>query len=136
VPSWCRTCCTCTRSTARCSSSARVRGAIDFETVETQIVCDEKGRIEKIVPRTRTDAHRLIEEAMLAANVCAADFIAAASHPALYRVHEGPTPEKRVTLQNYLRALGSACTSATSPRRWSCSHRQATQDRPDARRST
>ena len=82
------------------------RGAIDFETTETQIVCDDNGRIEKIVPRTRNEAHRLIEEAMLAANVCAADFIAAAEHPALYRVHEGPTPEKRVTLQNYLRALG------------------------------
>jgi ribonuclease R len=45
------------------------RGAVDFETVETQIVCDDSGRIEKIVPRTRNDAHKLIEEAMLAANV-------------------------------------------------------------------
>ena len=82
------------------------RGAVDFETTETQIVCDDNGRIEKIVPRTRNDAHRLIEEAMLAANVCAADFIAGAEHPSLYRVHEGPTPEKRLALQNYLRALG------------------------------
>ena len=47
------------------------------------------------MPRTRNEAHRLIEEAMLAANVCAADFIARAKHPALYRVHEGPTPEKK-----------------------------------------
>jgi ribonuclease R len=82
------------------------RGAIDFETTETQIVCDESGRIEKIVPRIRNDAHRLIEEAMLAANVCAADFITGGKHPSLYRVHEGPTPEKRVALQSYLRALG------------------------------
>jgi ribonuclease R len=82
------------------------RGAMDFETTETQIVCDADGRIERIVPRTRNDAHRLIEEAMLAANVCAADFIAGAEHPSLYRVHEGPTPERRLTLQNYLRALG------------------------------
>jgi ribonuclease R len=82
------------------------RGAIDFDTVETQIVCDEEGRIEKIVPRVRNDAHRLIEEAMLAANVCAADFIAQAEHPSLYRVHEGPTPEKRTALQAYLKALG------------------------------
>ncbi|MFY8178442.1 MAG: ribonuclease R family protein, partial [Limnohabitans sp.] len=51
----------------------RVRGAVDFETTETQIVCDESGRIEKIVPRVRNDAHKLIEEAMLAANVCSAD---------------------------------------------------------------
>ncbi|MDZ4239276.1 MAG: VacB/RNase II family 3'-5' exoribonuclease, partial [Hydrogenophaga sp.] len=50
----------------------RERGAVDFETTETQIVCDENGRIEKIVPRTRNDAHKLIEEAMLAANVCSA----------------------------------------------------------------
>ena len=57
------------------------RGAVDFETTETQIVCDENGRIEKIVPRTRNEAHRLIEEAMLAANVCAADFIAAGRAP-------------------------------------------------------
>jgi ribonuclease R len=82
------------------------RGAVDFDTVETQIVCDENGRIEKIIPRTRNDAHRLIEEAMLAANVCAADFIAGAEHPSLYRVHEGPTPEKRLALQSYLKALG------------------------------
>ncbi len=82
------------------------RGAVDFETTETQIVCDDNGRIEKIVPRTRTDAHRLIEEAMLAANICAADFIALGKHPSLYRVHEGPTPEKRLALQNYLRSLG------------------------------
>ncbi len=82
------------------------RGAVDFETTETQIVCDENGRIEKIVPRTRNEAHKLIEEAMLAANECAAGFIEAADHPVLFRVHEGPTPERRVTLQNYLRALG------------------------------
>ena len=82
------------------------RGAVDFETTETQIICDDNGRIEKIVPRTRNEAHKLIEEAMLAANECAAGFIEAAGHPALFRVHEGPTPERRVTLQNYLRALG------------------------------
>ena len=83
-----------------------MRGAVDFDTVETQIVCDENGRIERIVPRLRTEAHRLIEEAMLAANVCAADFIQGAEHPSLYRVHEGPTPEKRLALQSYLKALG------------------------------
>ena len=83
-----------------------IRGAIDFESTETQIICDDNGRIEKIVPRTRNEAHKLIEEAMLAANVCAAGFIESHKHAALFRVHEGPTPEKRLTLQNYLRALG------------------------------
>ena len=92
------------------------RGAIDFESTETQIVCDDNGRIERIVPRTRTEAHRLIEEAMLAANVCAAEFIDSHKHPALYRVHEGPTPEKRLTLQNYLRALGLGLTLSDAPK--------------------
>jgi ribonuclease R len=109
------------------------RGAVEFETSETQIICDDNGRIEKIVPRTRNDAHRLIEEAMLAANVCSADFIASHKHPALYRVHEGPTPEKRVTLQNYLRALGLNLSVSEDP---TPSEFQAiadaTKDRPDA----
>ena len=109
------------------------RGAVDFETTETQILCDESGRIEKIVPRTRTQAHRLIEEAMLAANVCAADFISSSEHPALYRVHEGPTPEKRSVLFNYLRALGLGLQLSEEPtpaELQAVAH--ATRDRPDA----
>ena len=109
------------------------RGAIDFETTETQIVCDDNGRIEKIIPRTRNEAHRLIEEAMLAANVCSADFIAQAKHPALYRVHEGPTPEKKVTLQNYLKALGLGLVVSDDPKpREFRAIAEATKDRPDA----
>jgi ribonuclease R len=109
------------------------RGAVDFETTETQIVCDDNGRIEKIVPRVRTDAHRLIEESMLAANVCAAAFIAAAEHPSLYRVHEGPTPEKRVALQSYLRALGIGLHLSDEPTPAEMQAiSQATQGRPDA----
>jgi len=91
------------------------RGAVDFESTETQIVCDENGRIEKIVPRVRTEAHKLIEEAMLAANVCSADFIATSKHPSLYRVHEGPTPEKKTLLQNYLKALGLGLSIGDEP---------------------
>ena len=91
------------------------RGAVDFETTETQIVCDDNGRIEKIVPRTRNEAHRLIEESMLAANVCAADFIATAEHASLYRVHEGPTPEKRVALQAMLKSLGVPAALSDEP---------------------
>lgn len=109
------------------------RGAMDFETTETQIVCDENGRIEKIVPRTRNDAHRLIEEAMLAANVCSADFIAQAKHPALYRVHEGPTPEKRTLLQNYLKALGLGLSVSDDPQpKEYQAIAAAVKDRPDA----
>ena len=109
------------------------RGAMDFETTETQIVCDDQGRIEKIVPRTRTEAHRLIEEAMLAANVCAASFIAQAEHASLFRVHEGPTPEKRVALQAYLRALGLGLSVSDDPAPGEfAAIAAATQGRPDA----
>jgi len=109
------------------------RGAVDFETTETQIVCDDNGRIEKIVPRTRTEAHRLIEESMLAANVCAADFIAVGKHPSLYRVHEGPTPEKRTLLQNYLKALGLGLSISDDPKPAEFQAiAAATKDRPDA----
>ena len=109
------------------------RGAIDFETTETQIVCDDNGRIERIVPRTRNDAHRLIEEAMLAANVCAADFIAQHEHPVLYRVHEGPTPEKKATLQNYLKALGLGLSISDDPKPAEYQAlAEATKDRVDA----
>ncbi|MEW6705621.1 MAG: ribonuclease R [Pseudomonadota bacterium] len=109
------------------------RGAVDFESTETQIVCDDNGRIEKIVPRVRTEAHRLIEEAMLAANVCAADFIQSAGHPALYRVHEGPTPEKLALLQNYLKALGIGLSVGDEPQPGEMQAiAQATKDRADA----
>ena len=109
------------------------RGAVDFETTETQILCDEAGRIEKIVARTRNDAHRLIEEAMLAANVCSADFIAQSEHQGLYRVHEGPTPEKKELLRNYLKATGVGLSISDNPTPGEFQRiAQATKDRPDA----
>jgi ribonuclease R len=82
------------------------RGAIDFDTTETKIVCDANGRIEKIVPHTRNDAHRLIEECMLAANVCTANFVLHHKQLALFRVHEGPTPEKLGQLREFLKVQG------------------------------
>lgn len=110
-----------------------VRGAVDFETTETQIVCDENGRIEKIVPRTRNTAHRLIEEAMLAANVCSADYIAQSKHPGLFRVHEGPTPEKKDMLRNYLKAIGVGLSVSDDPKPAEFQKiAEATKDRPDA----
>jgi len=109
------------------------RGAVDFETTETQIVCDDAGRILRIEPRTRNDAHRLIEEAMLAANLCSADFIAQAGHPGLYRVHEGPTPEKAELLRQYLKALGVGITVGEQPAPGDFQRiAEATKDRPDA----
>ena len=109
------------------------RGAVDFDTVETQIVCDEAGRIEKIVPRQRNDAHRLIEECMLAANVCSADFIGQGRHAGLYRVHEGPTPEKLELLRAYLKALGLGLSVSDEPRPDEFQRiAAATAERPDA----
>jgi len=113
--------------------SRATRGAVDFETTETQIVCDDNGKISKIVPRTRTEAHKLIEEAMLAANVCSADFISRAKQPSLYRVHEGPTPEKRALLKNYLKALGLGLSLSEDPTPGEFQAlAQASKDRPDA----
>ena len=111
----------------------RVRGAVDFETTETQIVCDENGRIDKIVPRVRNDAHRLIEEAMLAANVCSADFILQGKQPGLFRVHEGPTPEKLEMLRSYLKATGVGMTVSDDPKPSEFQAiAEATKERPDA----
>lgn len=91
------------------------RGALEFDTVETRIECDAAGRIERIVPARRNDAHRLIEECMLAANVCAADFIKRNKHDALFRVHEGPTPDKLRNLKSFLKNLGLSLGGGDEP---------------------
>ena len=82
------------------------RGAIDFETIETQMVFNENGKIERIVPVVRNDAHRLIEECMLAANVSTANFLHEHKHTVLYRVHEGPTPEKLEAVREFFKEFG------------------------------
>ncbi len=91
------------------------RGAIDFETTETQMIFNDQGKIERIVPVQRNDAHRLIEECMLAANVCASDFLQRHNHPALYRIHEGPTPEKLVALREFLKTFGLSLGGGDTP---------------------
>jgi ribonuclease R len=93
----------------------KVRGAMEFESVETKIICDAAGRIEQIVAKGRNDAHKLIEECMLAANVCAADFMKLSKHAGLYRVHEGPTPEKLEKLKGFLRTVGLSLPGGTDP---------------------
>ncbi|MDO5059200.1 MAG: ribonuclease R [Neisseria sp.] len=84
----------------------RKRGAMEFETVETQMLFNDEGKIDKIVPVKRNDAHKLIEECMLAANVCAADFLLQNKHTVLFRNHNGPTPEKLSALREQLGLLG------------------------------
>lgn len=82
------------------------RGAMDLDTVETQIICDELGKIKEIKPLVRNDAHRLIEECMLAANTCAADFILRKKQTTVFRIHEGPRAEKLSNLREFLKPLG------------------------------
>ncbi|VUD40608.1 Ribonuclease R [Thalassocella blandensis] len=82
------------------------RGAIDFESKETKIVFDAERKIEKIVPIERNDAHKLIEECMLAANVSTAKLLESLKVPTLYRVHEGPRQEKLEMLHEYLAEIG------------------------------
>jgi len=91
------------------------RGAMDFDTIETKIISNELGKIEQIVPHVRNDAHKLIEECMLAANTCAAEFVKANKRLGLYRVHEGPTPEKLKSLREYLRTLGLSLAGGDEP---------------------
>jgi len=92
------------------------RGAIDFESVETKMEFDARGKILRIVPEARNEAHRLIEECMLAANVCAGNFLSSRNHPVLYRVHDVPTPEKVSALRDFLAELGLALPGGDKPR--------------------
>lgn len=100
----------------KCLLAARARrGAIDFETTEAQMVFNEQGKIDRIVPVVRNDAHRLIEECMLAANVCSADFLLTHQHPCLFRVHEGPTPEKLDVLRGFLKLVALTLPGGETP---------------------
>ncbi|HID48211.1 MAG TPA: ribonuclease R, partial [Chromatiales bacterium] len=82
------------------------RGAIDFDTTETRIVFGEQRKIERIVPLVRNDAHRMIEEFMITANVATAKYLLAHRIPALYRIHDGPSPEKLEDLRAFLSEFG------------------------------
>ena len=91
------------------------RGAIDFDTVETKFVIDEAGRIASIEPTVRNDAHRIIEECMLAANVAAARLFQRKKMPALYRIHETPKEEKLSDLREFLAELGLNLPGGNKP---------------------
>jgi len=91
------------------------RGAIDFETTETRIVFGSERKIEKIVPVERNDAHKLIEEFMIAANVCAAQFLLKNEIPALYRVHKGPGEDKLMKLREFLASVGLTLGGGDEP---------------------
>lgn len=80
-------------------------GAMDFESTETRIVFGENKKIREIVPVQRNEAHRLIEECMLRANVAAAQLLEEKELPALYRIHEGPNPDKLENLRQFLKEM-------------------------------
>jgi ribonuclease R len=92
------------------------RGAIDFDTTETRMIFDARGKIEKIVPEPRNDAHRIIEECMLAANVCAGNFLAERKQPVLYRIHDVPAADKVAALREFLAELGLQLPGGEIPR--------------------
>ncbi len=91
------------------------RGAIDFDTTETRIVFGENKKIEQIVPVQRNDAHRLIEECMLMANVATASFLQKHKIPILYRVHDKPKLEKLTALREFLGELGLSLKGGDTP---------------------
>lgn len=91
------------------------RGAMDFDSIETRIVFDAERKIQEIVPVQRNAAHMLIEECMLAANVCAADFFQRYKLPALYRVHNGPSAEKLENLHSFLAEVGLNLPNGKDP---------------------
>ena len=91
------------------------RGAMDFDTVETKIVFGEGRKIEAIVPYERNDAHRLIEECMIAANVAAARYLERRKIVGLYRIHDTPKPEKLVDLRTFLGELGLSLGGGDKP---------------------
>ncbi len=109
------------------------RGAIDFDLPETKIVFGKDRKIEKIVPYERFDSHRVIEECMLCANICAARFLEKNKQPGLYRVHEGPTEEKLENLRRFLNEIGLKMPGHREPVPGDYAHiLRVIQDRPDA----
>lgn len=93
----------------------RRRGAIEFETTETRIVFNDERKIERIEPVVRNDAHKLIEECMIAANVATAKFLTRAKLPLLYRVHASPDAERLTELREFLAERGLGLGGGDKP---------------------
>ena len=110
------------------------RGAIAFETTETQIIFGKDRKIENIKPTTRNDAHRIIEECMVTANMCAARFLKKHKIPALHRVHRGPEVEKLFKVNEFLNGLGLKLGGGAEPQPSDYAELLASvKERPDAR---
>jgi len=91
------------------------RGAIEFETIETRILFDREGKIDRIIPVERTEAHKIIEEIMLLANVTAASFLEKIKLPAPYRIHESPNEPKLLALRDFLKTFGLRLPGGEKP---------------------
>lgn len=91
------------------------RGAIEFDTSETMMIFNDDGKIDRIEPTSRNEAHKIIEECMLAANVCAADYLETNKHDAVYRVHEGPSEEKLELLRSFMGEFGFGVGGGDKP---------------------
>jgi len=109
------------------------RGAMDFDTQETKIVFGENRKIEKIIPVVRNDAHKLIEEFMIAANGSAARYLNSKKMPKLLRVHEAPSEEKLVNLRTFLGEMGLKMSGESEPTPIDYMNLiESIKDRPDA----
>ncbi|QWF33225.1 ribonuclease R [Pseudoalteromonas sp. SiA1] len=109
------------------------RGAIEFETLETRFVFNAQRKIESIVPVIRNDAHKLIEECMILANVSAAKLLEKHEASALYRVHDEPDSEKLGNFTQFLTELGIESTLSDEPTPKEITHVLARLgDRPEA----
>lgn len=91
------------------------RGAIEFESTETRIVFNDDLKIENLLPVIRNDAHMLIEECMIAANISAARFVEKRRVPGLFRVHEGPGEDKLVDVRKFLAQRSLTLGGADKP---------------------
>ena len=109
------------------------RGAIDFDMTETRVVLGPDGRVVRLEPAARNVAHRIIEECMVAANVSAAKFLERHRLPVLFRIHEGPPPDKVEELRAFLEEFGLKLGGgdAPEPRHFAAVIERAAQ-RPDA----
>ena len=91
------------------------RGAIEFESTETKFIFNELRKIERIEPVVRNDAHKIIEECMILANIASASFVEKAKEPALYRVHDTPGEERLTGFRDFLGELGLNLTGGFTP---------------------
>ncbi|MGR9012536.1 MAG: ribonuclease R [Gammaproteobacteria bacterium] len=113
--------------------SREQRGAMDFDTQETRIVFGADRKIEKIVPVVRNDAHKLIEEFMITANMAAARFLNGKKMPKLLRIHEGPSADKLLNLRTFIGELGLSLGGGVKPTPLDYMHlMESIKDRPDA----